>query len=627
MCGICGITDFRSELLSDALLHGMAATIAHRGPDDRGVYTQGAVGLAQTRLSIRDLSAAGHQPMFSPDGACALVYNGELYNDPELREVLMAKGHTFTGHSDTETLLAAYLEWGTAAFEKLEGMFALALWDGRTRTLHLARDRFGIKPMYYHLRDGDVVFGSEVKTLLASGRVARALDWEAFNEFLVYGTALGEHSLFDGVRKLLPGHRMEISPGGVRMEAYATIYDSPPCSDSLETAVGRVRELLDQAVRSHLISDVPVGVFLSGGIDSSALTALAARHYAGRIKTYSVGFDFDKGVNELAKAKRVAEHFGTEHHELHIQGGNMPDVIERLVRSHDEPFGDAANVPLYLLCEQLQGSVKVVLQGDGGDEIFAGYRRYNILSQEKMWRTLARAGLPLMTAMPRGERYHRLHRFLLALRQDNPALRMALLLTEEAYDNPPSRVLSDAAQAQVRPYDPYARYRHFQERFQELDPVQRMLYTDCSVILPDIFLEKVDKATMAHSIEVRVPMLDTPMARYVMGLPSSYKVRKGQKKWLLREALRGVVPDDILDAPKTGFGVPHAHWLRTSLASYLKAVLLDDSTQQSGLFDRHRLESCIEEHISGRRNNGFLLYKLLNFALWRKFYLAGGAPQ
>lgn len=622
MCGICGIADFSNGNISGDILLQMTASIRHRGPDDMGIYTCGPIGLGHARLSIIDLTPAGHQPMVSSDGQCVLVYNGEIYNYPDLMKDLKARGYVFKGHSDSETLLNAYLEWGVDSFSRFEGMFAFALWDGKTRELHLARDRFGIKPLYFYPSKSGMVFGSEVKAILASGLITRNFDWESLNEFLYYGVALGDHSLFAGVKKLLPGHRIVLRENGWEIIQYTSIFNFQKHS-SIDSAcaIEEVRERIDSAVKSHLVSDVPVGVFLSGGIDSSTITAYATKHYTGKLCTYSVGFDYDKGVNELPKAKRVAEFYGTDHHELHIQGFNVPDVIERLVRFHDEPFGDIADLPLYMLCEQLRGSVKVILQGDGGDEIFAGYRRYNVLSAEGLWRRVAKMIEPLKNILPRSPVYYRYMRFFQAMQHDDPAMRMALLLTEEPLDSPPTRVLNDPARKMLAPFDPYARYRHFYGLFQDMDPVQRMLYTDCSVILPDIFLEKVDKSTMAHGIEVRVPLLDTKLTQYVMGLPSSLKVKQGQKKWILRQAMRGIVPDDILDAPKVGFSVPYAHWLRTSMAAYMRSVLLDVGTLEWGLFDRKALESCINEHVEGKRNNGPLLYKLLVLSLWHRFYL------
>jgi asparagine synthase (glutamine-hydrolysing) len=398
-------------------------------------------------------------------------------------------------------------------------------------------------------------------------------------------------------------------------------------TDPLEAATERIRHLLTEAVTAHLVSDVPVGVFLSGGVDSSAITAIASRRYRGRLKTFSVGFDFDRGLDELPKARMVAHQFGTEHHELHVAGAGMPAVIERLVRCHDEPFADAANIPLYLLCEQLKGSIKVVLQGDGGDEMFAGYRRYNIASFDRFWRWVSGPALALSRLTPGGPTHYRARRFFGAMRNPDPGLRAALLLTSHTPESPPTRVLSAEVRGLVERCDPFARYRELSDRLKQLDPVQRLLYSDTAILLPDTFLEKVDKSTMAHSIEVRVPFLDAELSSYAMGLPSRLKVRHGQKKWILRRALRGIVPDAILDGPKRGFSVPVDYWMRGPLATYLQSVLLDPSTLGCGLFDRGALEIEIGNHAAKRSNNGLLLYKLLNLALWHRLYISEWHPE
>jgi asparagine synthase (glutamine-hydrolysing) len=447
------------------------------------------------------------------------------------------------------------------------------------------------------------------------------MDWHALSEYLYYGNPLGRHTFYERIRRLAAGEYLIADHEGHRTAAYWRVEDVSPVGDSVEQVTQRVCELMDRAVKRHLISDVPVGVFLSGGVDSTAVTALATRHYGGRLNTYSVGFDFERGINELPKARRVAERYGTDHHELQIVGKNMSDHIEQLVRSHDEPFAEPANLPLLLLCEALKGSVKVVLQGDGGDEIFAGYRRYNVLAFERFWRVASRPAMAAASVFLRGPTYYRATRFFRAMNDPDPAMRMALMLTEEPYGDPPTRVLSTDALRRVSAFDPFERYKEFYARLQHLDPVQRMLYADSQILLTDTFLEKVDRSTMAHSIEVRVPFLDSEMTEYVMGLPSAMKVKRGQKKWVLRRAMRGIVPDDILDGPKTGFGVPFKYWLRGPLAEYMKSVLLDPSVRAWGLFDDAALERAIHEHIAGTRNNGFLLYKLMNLALWRRFYL------
>ena len=621
MCGISGIYHRDGTTSDVAVIERMVTCLRHRGPDDSGMYVSGPFGLGHTRLSIIDLSVQGHQPMWSDDRRFVIAYNGETYNFKKIRGTLVAKGHRFRGHSDTEVVLHAYMEWGIDAFMRFEGMFALALWDAQEQRLLLARDRFGIKPLYYHCTPSTLVFSSEIKALLACGKVPARVDWAGVHEYLHFRTALGSRTLFEGISKLLPGHLLTLDAAGVRVEPYVSIFNVEPIVDDLPTATHRVRALFERAVKEHLVSDVPVGVFLSGGIDSSAITAFARKHYSGgHLQTFSVGFD--TGVNELSMARMVAQDFETDHHELHISGADITATIERLVRCHDAPFGDPASIPLYLLSEQLGGSIKVILQGDGGDEIFGGYPHYQYETNSRWLHLLARSTRWTRPFVPR---WGALYRKFCALQTFNhsaiaPSLHMALMMSEAPPDYSVTQLFAPAVRAQLEVHDPFNRYKEQYYRFENLDSVQRMLYTDCSILLPDVYFEKVDRATMAHSIESRVPMMDTRMVAYVTGLPSTYKVRTKEKKYIFRQALRGMLPDAILDRPKTGFSVPMADWLRTSLSGYMQAVLLDSATQRSGLFDQAVLMRCIEEHVSSRRNYGKLLYKLLNLALWYTVY-------
>lgn len=625
MCGICGILDFARGRIDPELIERMNATQAHRGPDDRGVWSSPPVALGQTRLSIIDLSAAGHQPMVSEDGRVAMAYNGEVYNFPELAAELRRKGHRFHGRSDTEVVLHAYLEWGEDCFVRLNGMFAIAIWDGRSRRLLLVRDRFGIKPLHWAWDGiGRLVFGSEVKAILADPKVDRRLDAGFLHEYLYYGNSLWDQTAFEGIRRVLPGTYVVVEESGIREERYWDLRELPERREGLEELTAGVRERLEAAVRRHLISDVPVAVFLSGGIDSSAIACLASRHAQGRLRTYTAGFDQGMDGDERPRARRLAERLGTDHREIFVRVRDLKSTLEALARAHDEPFADAANLPLYLLCRELQGEgVKVVLQGDGGDEIFAGYRRYNVLSHERLWRTLARPGGAALRLLPPSPRRQRGLRFLRIFTERDPSLRMALLLTREDPEEPPTRLLGSAGCELVRGQDPFRAYRRVAQFFGDRDPVQAMLYTDCLLLLPDTFLTKVDRPTMACSIEVRVPFLDAELAGYAIPVPARHKVHRLQKKFLLRRALRGVVPDEILDGPKRGLDVPYSRWLRNELADYAREVLLDERVLGSGLLDASAVEAALDAHVRGERDEGFLLYKLMNLALWLHVYDAG----
>lgn len=619
MCGIGGT--FRSSGGVDArVLHRMVDSLRHRGPDDSGVYANGRIGLAHTRLKVIDLSPSGHQPMLSEDGQVVLAYNGEIFNFRMLRTHLERAGHRFLGRSDTEVVLRAYLHWGVGAFARFEGMFALALWDGREQRLHLVRDRFGIKPLYFRHGQGELTFGSEIKAILVAGEVGVRADFAGLHEFLYYGTALGMHTMFEGIAKLLPGHALAIDQHGMRCEPYSSIPAPVREEEDFETVVETVRGLLDQAVRNHLVSDVPVGVFLSGGIDSSAITAIASEHYERPLKTFTAAFGSGADREELPAARRVAEQFGTEHHEVRVGVGDVSDVIERLVRCHDEPFGDPADIALFLLSKQVGNEATVILQGDGGDEMFGGYRRHALMSHLSWWRLLGRRTARMHSMLARFSSEEAAELVLTALAESDTGMLMARLLATESPRRPPTRIFSPDAKDCLLGTDPFGWHREMHNRFVRYDPTRRLIALDASITLPDLFFEKVDKPTMYHGIEVRVPMVDTRLAEYAMNLPSQYRVRGRQKKVALRAALRGMVPDSTLNRPKTGLTVPIGSWLRMSLADYAKSVLLDGSTRRLGIFDESAVALCLKEHCEGRENNGQLIYKMLQISLWCHAY-------
>lgn len=618
MCGIGGIIDFANSPASGERVGQMMATLAHRGPDYRAVGTFGPAALGHARLSIIDLSPLGHQPMSSSDGRFTIVYNGEVFNFQDLRRELVATDVAFVSHTDTEVVLQAFARWGTGCLRRLNGIFAFAIWDRLKECLHLVRDRFGVKPLYYQRLAGEgVAFGSEIKAVLAADGTAGAMDWHALHEFMHYGTGgLGPRTLFADVRKLEAGQFLEFSRQGLRLETYWQLDPARGPTEPVVDAAGRVRTLLEAAVRRQLVSDVPVGVFLSGGIDSSAVTAFASRHYGKALKTYAVGFDFAKDTSELPKAAAVARHFGTEHRELFVQGANLPATIEALVESHDDAFSDAANIPLYLLCQELSGGVKVVLQGDGGDELFGGYRRYSLLARERRLRLAAVFG-GVAGLLPIGRlRRRRVRRMVDIWRQRDPNMRMALLMAQDAPVPSPLQVLGGGARRLAQATDPFARYREVGCRLGRLDSVQRMLWTDMQILLPDIFLEKVDKSTMAWGVEARVPFLDHVLADYVLDLPSCVKLPGGSPKGLLKQALRGVVPDFVLDAPKMGFSVPYGRWLAGPLAGFARERICASRAAQDGLLDAQQTARLLDEHVAGRDDHGFLLWKTLNLAIW-----------
>ncbi|HSY05804.1 MAG TPA: asparagine synthase (glutamine-hydrolyzing) [Steroidobacteraceae bacterium] len=624
MCGICGLYGVEDSLAGlESRVQRMMDTIAHRGPDSSGRFVADGVGLGHRRLSIIDLSASGAQPMTL--GATTVVYNGESYNFQQLRQELENSGRRFRGHSDTEVLLHAYDAWGLEGLTRLEGLFAFALWDGARKRLVLMRDRLGIKPLFYAWRGGQLAFGSEIKAVLAGIDPDRGLDDQALAEYLWYGNAFEDRTLYRAVRSLAPGHRIIIEQGVERIEAWWRIEEwlqSPAHFDNRQTAAAAVRDAVDAAVARQLVSDVPVAIFLSGGVDSSSIAAAAAMASEQQLASYAVGFDYQGGVQELPKARRVAAALGLDHHELHVRGGALDEVIVALVAAHDEPFADAANIPLYLLAQRLKGTVKVALQGDGGDEMFAGYRRYGILRHARFWRLWPQRLPGLLRALP-GSAASRLARMVAAAGHPDPAMRMALLLTTATLQDPPTAMLTrEARQVFEAATDPFLAFRRSAQRFAAADPVQRMLLTDISLQLPSQFLAKVDRATMAHGLEARVPLLDERVAALAVGLPVEFKVRGAQRKIALRDAMRGRLPAQTLDGPKTGFGVPYEHWLRGVLHAFARANILDRTFVDRFRLDRTRLVTALDEHRSGTRDRGFLLWKLLQLALWSGRFLS-----
>ena len=621
MCGFCGLYGLEaSDSVRDTLTR-MTETLVHRGPDARGLFLGDGVALGHTRLSIIDLSETGAQPMTV--GSVTVTYNGECYNFEALRKELIGLGREFKGRSDTEVLLHAYDVWGLAGLERLEGIFAFALWDAERHRLVLMRDRLGIKPLYYAWQGQRLGFGSEIKSVLAGLDLDRSVDAQALAEYLWYGNAYDDRTLFQNVRVLPAGHQLIVENGDVRIRPWWRIEDwleHAPLEVDMAEAAAKVSGAIDAAVRRQLVSDVPVALFLSGGLDSSSIAAAAAA--SGRkLTSLSVGFDFAQGVNELPKARRVADEFGLDHSELHVSGGSLDEVLVSLVRAHDEPFADAASIPLYLLSQEIQGSFKVVLQGDGGDEMFAGYRRYALLNNAAFWRQWPIVVGKLLRVAGVGAAA-RLERLGIALGQRDAAMRMALLLTIERLADPPTAMLIDSERSRLEDQsDPFLAYRNCADRFANADPVHQMLLTDISLQLPSQFLAKVDRATMAQGIEARVPLLDEHVASFAVALPSALKVKGAAKKAVLREAMRDRLPASILNGPKTGFSVPYEEWLRQPLYSFAKANLLEREFLGRFGFDEKKVANALDEHRSGSRDRGFLLWKLLHLALWTQEYL------
>lgn len=619
MCGICGIIAMSSDR-SACSIDAMLRTLVHRGPDLQRTWEDGAAKLGHARLSIIDLTENGSQPMVSPDGRIAMACNGEIYNYRELRKELQALGHVFKGRSDSEVLLHAFWRWDTAVFPRLHGMFAAAFWDREARTLTLVRDRFGIKPLYYSAESSGFLFASEIKALLKVAPQLKRLSHQGLIEYLVFQNPLGENTLYQNILRLLPGCYLQLLDGKLTTTKYWSPLDVAPIADDEETAVHRVRALLEQAVNSHLVSDVPVGLFLSGGVDSSALAMLAGRKLGRRLTAFTVEFDFAQQT-EVAGARNIAELAGIQHQSLSVHARDIPGILRNLTEAHDQPFGDAANLPLFLLAEAVKPDVTVVLQGDGGDEVFGGYDRYRNLCTLEHWKR--RIG-PLLQLLYFSRAYRLLPlrcRRWLEIACCGDLVKSHALLTGHYVDLFPMGMFTKQAQRELRRCDPHLRFRELSAAMPASeDHLQTALLFDTMILLPDKFLEKVDKPTMAHSIEARVPLLDGPLTEYVLGLPSHMKVRSGETKYVFKRALRGLVPDSVLDAPKTGFGVPVLSWLRGPLAENVRDLLGSSAFRYMDLFDRRGTESVVQSGLNGNAEDARITWLLYRLADWIEAY-------
>jgi asparagine synthase (glutamine-hydrolysing) len=631
MCGIYGEFDLsRSGRVSPGADEA-TDVLTHRGPDERGSWRGPGVFLGMRRLSIIDL-AGGRQPIWNEDGTCGIVFNGELYNYRQLRPELEARGHAFRTRTDTEVILHGYEEWGTDCLRRFNGMFAFAIWDARHERLFVARDRIGEKPLYYHQTDDRLVFASETKAILADRSVRREVSPRGLANYLAFGHAVAPDTIYEGVKKLLPGHYLLAERGRVRTECYWDLGDESPLPADARLSPGeyaeRVIGLLDDSVRLRMIADVPVGAFLSGGVDSSTVVALMKRHATGPVKSFSLGFTVGGAYNELPDARRVAEALGTEHYELLAEDVDLVETLQTLVYHFDEPFGDDASFPVYLLSRFAREHVKVVLTGDGGDELFGGYRRYAADQAAWYYRRLPRPVRQTLipTVVDRLPRFRRLKRTVNTLPIDDPARRYAawLILFTPAMQRELLRPDVLAAVGDYDPAWPYDRYYPGLNGRTAHDHLNRLMYTDVKTWLPDAYMEKIDKPTMACGLEARVPFLDPRLVELAFQIPGRYKIRGLSTKRLLKRAVRGLIPAEVLKRPKTGFAVPTDPWFRGPLKSFTFEVLLDKRTRDRGYFDPAVVERLWREHVEGRHVWDAQLWLLLNFELWHRTYLDGG---
>lgn len=627
MCGICGAYGS----VDRDVLGRMCAEIVHRGPDHQGEFYDARVMMGIRRLKVIDLET-GNQPIYNEDRSVAIVHNGEIYNFKELRIELEEKGHIFTTHSDTESIVHLYEEVGNDFLRMLQGMFALSLWDVRRQRLILARDRIGIKPLYYYFKNGTLIFASEIKSILTHPEVSRGMNFGGLHDYLTYLYVPAPQTIFKDLYKLLPGHMLVCEEGDITVRQYWDILDGDiensgqldhDCEDLTSELMCRLKE----SVKGHLVSDVPLGIFLSGGTDSGAVVALASEVSDRPVKTFSVGFE-DAYLNELKNARLVAKRYGTDHQEFVLEPPSI-GVVDDIVSFFDEPFADSSAIPTYFVCKCAKEHVTVALSGDGGDEVFAGYGNYKADKITHWYRKLPTplrdALIPFMANLipessdrfSKGDQIKKLlvmaafppeqgHVFWLSVFNED--------LKRELYHSEKLRQLTC-----VNSLD---RYIHYFEQFDgDPDYLNRFIFVDMKSVLPDDYLTKVDRMSMAHSLEVRVPLLDNRLLEFAAMLPSKYKLRGLTSKYLFKKAMSSRLPREIIHGRKKGFSMPLARWFRNDFAELINEYLSKDILKKRGYFSCDTVSALASEHLSDRVDNSKFLWTLICFEIWHRRYM------
>lgn len=620
MCGLCGLFNVGTqEPVRQALLKAMADTITHRGPDAEGFYTAGPVGLAHRRLSIIDLEG-GQQPMASPDQSVVVVFNGEIYNFPELRHQLERKGYSFKSKSDTEVIIYLYQELGERCFEQLRGMFAIAIWDAHKRQVVLARDRVGKKPLFYYYDGKRCAFGSEMKAILEVPGVSREVDLEALSDYFSLLYVPAPKSIFKHIRKLKPGHYAVISDRGFREMEYWDLTFAHVEERSEQEWIEQLLSVYREAVRIRLMSDVPLGAFLSGGVDSSSVVALMSELMGESVITSSIGFK-DKEFDELDYARLIAKQFKTRHHEQVVEP-DAAGILERLVWHYDEPFADSSAIPTYYVSKVAREHVTVALSGDGGDEFFAGYRRYLLDVRENAVREMIPSAIrraifaPLAALYPKADWAPRVFRGKATFESLAGSHIEGYFRSVSACRPEIKRTLiHQDVQRELKGYDTLDVFRAYYDRAGTDDPLSRIQYVDIKTYLPDDILVKVDRASMANSLEVRAPMLDHRLIELTARMPSSLKLKGATGKYILKKSLEKLLPHDVLYRRKMGFAVPLASWLRQDLKPMAESLLLERDS--AGMLDQQGIKRIWNEHQSGLRNRATELWTVLMFRMWQ----------
>ena len=618
MCGICGVFETEGKVVQRATLKSMADTLTHRGPDDEGFYCCGGIGLAHRRLSIIDL-AGGHQPLSNEDETVWIAFNGEIYNFEELNKRYLSSGHTFRTRSDTETIVHLYEELGEACFAEMRGMFAIALWDGRRKRLVLARDRIGKKPLFYSWDGRRLVFGSEIKALWKAGGLSQEMDLEALSDYFSYQYIPAPKTIYRSVRKLRPAHYLVIDKNGIRETPYWDIQFNQTRKLSESEWCEEFLAEYRSAVKARLISDVPLGAFLSGGIDSSSVVALM-NEVQPRVTTCSIGFTEEK-YDEAGEARQYAETLGANHFEQIVEPHAI-DLISKLAWHYDEPFADSSAVPTYYVSQIARRHVTVALSGDGGDENFAGYRRYKLTMREDQLRSYVPAGVRQSVFGPLGKVYPKMDWAPRMFRAKSTFQSLARTSTVDGYFNgisccPPAlkaQLLTGDIQKQLGGYDSADVMRYHYDRAGTLDPLSRIQYVDMKTYLVDDILVKVDRASMANSLEVRCPLLDHKLMELIAQIPSGLKLNNGRGKYIFKKSLEPVLPGEILTRAKKGFSVPVAEWFRGELKDLAQETIFQ---REDGVLNNAFLTRCWKQHQRGQRDWSALLWTVLMFKTWQ----------
>lgn len=619
MCGICGIFEpGRETAIDPCVVKRMADSIRHRGPDDDGYYCAPEIGLGHRRLSIIDVDG-GHQPLSNEDGSIWIVYNGEVYNFEELNRRYLSSGHTFRTRCDTETIVHLYEELGEACFAELRGMFALALWDGRKKKLLLARDRLGKKPLFYSWDRGRLVFGSEIKALLAVPGVSRELEPSAISDYFTYQYIPAPKTIYRDIRKLRAAHYLVATAAGIRESAYWDIRFDQPCELSEGEWCERFLEEFRAAVKMRLVSDVPLGAFLSGGLDSSSVVALM-NSYQRPVTTCSIGFA-EESYDEARNAREFAGRLGARHFEEMVQP-HAVNLVPKLAWHYDEPFADSSAVPTYYVSQVARRHVTVALSGDGGDENFAGYRRYKFDVWENRLRSVVPGPLRRNVFGPLGDMYPKLDWAPRVIRAKSTFQSLARDPIEGYYHSisccPPAlkgRLLGADLCRELNGYDSLDVMRRHYDRANTPDPLSRIQYVDMKMYLTDDILVKVDRASMAHSLEVRCPLLDHKLMELIAQIPSRLKLRNGQGKYIFKKSLERVLPREVLTRPKMGFSMPVAEWFRGELREFAAGMLFE---RKDELLNSAFLMNCWKQHQRGQRDWSALLWCALMFRAWQE---------